>query len=119
VTASGSFQRQNPAAFLNAAIAGGYVFDFLGVDVNGSTVSPASYVGRFDSDGRGGVTNGLFDSNIGGTPSGQQLFPGGAFCQLDTNGAGTFSAQTTTPISSTALAGDYALGWNEIGRAHV
>src|SRR5205823_3177110 len=30
---------------------------------------------------------------------------------------GTFSAQTTTPISSTALAGDYVLGWNGAGSA--
>jgi hypothetical protein len=104
VTASGSFQRQNPAAFSNAAIAGGYVFDFLGVDVNGSTVSPASYVGRFDSDGRGGVTNGLFDSNIGGTPSGQQPFPGGAFCQLDTNGAGTTFGRGTANIAGQSFA---------------
>jgi hypothetical protein len=32
-TATGSFQRQNPAAFSNPAIAGGYVFDFAGVNV--------------------------------------------------------------------------------------
>ena len=104
VTASGSFQRQNPAAFSNAALAGGYVFDFHGVNVNGSTVTPASYVGRFDTDGRRGVTNGLFDSDIGGTPSGQQLFPGRAFCQLDTNGNGTTFGRGTANIAGQSFA---------------
>src|ERR1700682_4732323 len=33
VTANGSFQRQNTGAFSNPAIAGGYVFDFNGVEV--------------------------------------------------------------------------------------
>ena len=70
------FQRQNPAAFSNTAIAGGYVFDFNGIDVNGSAVNPASYVGRFDADGAGSVGNGLFDSNIGGALSVSNSFPG-------------------------------------------
>lgn len=103
-TASGSFQRQNPAAFSNAAIAGGYVFDFNGVDVNGSAVNPASYVGRFDADGAGGVGNGLFDSNIGGALSGQQLFPAGAFYQLDTNGDGTRFGRGTANIAGRSFA---------------
>src|SRR6202158_4778261 len=37
-TAAGSFQRQNPAAFSNPAIAGGYVFDFNGVKGTGTAV---------------------------------------------------------------------------------
>jgi len=103
-TASGSFQRQNTAAFSNTAIAGGYVFDFNGVDVNGSAVNPASYVGRFDADGAGGVANGLFDSTIGGAPSGQKLFPGGAFFQLDTNGDGTRFGRGTANIAGRPFA---------------
>jgi len=103
-TASGSFQRQNPATFSNAAIAGGYVFDFSGVDVNGSTVDPASFVGRFDADGAGGVRNGLFDSNIGGALSGQQLFPGGEFYQLDANGDGTRFGRGTANIAGGSFA---------------
>jgi hypothetical protein len=100
-TASGSFQRQNTAAFSNAAIAGGYVFDFNGVDVN---VNPASYVGRFDADGAGSIANGLFDSNIGGTLSGQQLFPTGAFYQLDTNGDGATFGRGTANIAGQSFA---------------
>ena len=96
VTASGSFQRQNPAAFSNPAIAGGYVFDFNGVEVTGAV---ASFVGRFDADGAGGVTLGLFDSNIAGSLSGQQPFPAGAFYRLDTNGDGSAWGRGTAQIA--------------------
>src|SRR5258706_4216901 len=78
-TASGSFQRQNPAAFSNPAIAGGYAFDFKGVDVAASVVSTASFVGRFDAGGAGHISSGLFDFNISGTLSRQQTFPPRAF----------------------------------------
>jgi hypothetical protein len=104
VTASGSFQRQNTASFSNAAIAGGYAFDFSGVDTSGNIVNPASFVGRFDADGAGGVSNGLYDSNIGGTLSGQQLFPAGAFCHLDTNGDGTTYGRGTANIAGLSFA---------------
>jgi hypothetical protein len=99
VTASGSFQRQNTAAFTDAAIAGGYVFDFKGVEVAGTTVSPASIVGRFDADGAGGVVNGLFDSNVAGALSGQQSFPTGAFYQVDTNSDGRTFGRGTARIA--------------------
>jgi hypothetical protein len=104
VTASGSLQRQNTAAFTDAAIAGGYVFDFKGVDVAGTVVSPASIVGRFDGDGAGGVANGLYDSNIAGTLSGQQIFPAGAFFQLDANRDGRTFGRGTAKIAGLDLA---------------
>ena len=103
-TASGSFQRQNPAAFSNPAIAGGYVFDFNGVEVAGVAVNPASFVGRFDADGGGGVTLGVFDSNIAGSLSGQQPFPGGAFYRLDTNSDGRTWGRGTAAIAGRAFA---------------
>ena len=103
-TASGSFQRQTASAFTNAAISGGYVFDFNGVDVNGSNVNPASYIGRFDADGASGVGNGLYDSNIGGTASGQQAFPSGAFYSLDSNGNGTNYGRGTAVIAGRTCA---------------
>ena len=99
VTASGSFQRQNTAAFTDKALAGGYVFDFKGVEVTGTTVSPASIVGRFDADGAGGVGNGLFDSNVAGTLSGQQSFPAGAFYQFDPNTGGSTFGRGTAKIA--------------------
>jgi len=98
-TASGSFQRQNTAAFSNPAIAGGYVFDFAGVDYSPSPPVPASIIGRFSADGGGGISNGLFDANIDGAPSNQQAFPPGAFYQVDTNGDGTTYGRGTANIA--------------------
>jgi hypothetical protein len=95
-TASGSFQRQNAAAFSDPAIVGGYVFDFAGIS---ATFNPESIIGRFNADGGGGINSGLFDSNEAGTPSGQQLFPRGAFYQLDTNGDGTNFGRGTANIA--------------------
>jgi hypothetical protein len=103
VTASGTFDRQNSAAFANAAIAGGYMFDFKGVDVSGpaasAVVNPASIVGRFDADGSGNVSNGLYDSNIGGTLSGQQSFATGAFCQIDATTSGSGYGRGTAHLA--------------------
>jgi len=95
-TATGSFQRQNAAAFSNPAIAGGYVFDVAGINVR---LNPESVIGRFTADGNGGISLGLFDSNEAGTPSNQQLFPAGAFYQIDTNGDGTNFGRGTANIA--------------------
>ena len=103
-TAAGSFQRQNPAAFSNPAIAGGYVFDFNGVKVTGTAVSAASVVGRFDADGGGHISGAVFDSNVGGTLSGQQPFPVGAFYQVDTNGDGSAFGRGTANIAGQVFA---------------
>ena len=96
LTASGSFQRQNVAAFSDLAIIGGYVFDFAGIT---ATPNPESVIGRFDAVGGGVITSGLFDSNVAGTPSGQQSFPAGAFYKLDTNGDGINFGRGTANIA--------------------
>ena len=98
-TASGSFQRQNTAAFSNPAIQGGYVFDFNGVDVVAGISNSASIIGRFDASGGGGISSGVFDSNIGGTLSGQQPFPAGAFYQIDPNSDGATFGRATANIA--------------------
>jgi hypothetical protein len=95
-TASGSFQKQNTTAFSNPAIAGGYVFDFSGVS---AALNPESIIGRFNADGGGSINAGLFDSNEAGTLSGQQVFPAGAFYQVDTNGNGTNFGRGTANIA--------------------
>lgn len=95
-TASGSFERQNAAAFSDSAIAGGYVFDFAGIS---AALNPESVVGRFNADGGGGISSGLFDSNEAGALSGQQLFPTGAFYQLDSNGDGANFGRGTANIA--------------------
>ncbi len=101
-TASGSFQRQNPAAFSNPALAAEYVFDFAGVDyspIPPNPPVPTSIIGRFSADGNGGISHGLFDANINGAPSNQQAFPPGAFYQVDTNGDGTTYGRGTANIA--------------------
>jgi hypothetical protein len=95
-TATGSFQRQNAAAFSNPAIANGYVFDFAGINAR---KNPQSIIGRFTADGAGGINTGLFDSNEAGIASNQQLFPTGAFYRLDTNGDGTNFGRGTASIA--------------------
>ncbi len=95
-TATGSFQRQNTAAFSDPAIAGGYVFDFAGINVR---LNPESVIGRFTADGGRGISSGLFDSNEAGTSSNQQLFPAGAFYQIDTNGDGINFGRGTANIA--------------------
>lgn len=95
-TASGSFHRQNNAAFSNSAINAGYVFDFAGISAR---QNPESIIGRFDADSAGGISAGLFDSNEAGTLSGQRLFPAGAFYQVDTNGDGTNFGRGTANIA--------------------
>ena len=112
ITASGSFQRQNTAAFTNAAIVGGYSFDFKGVDVAGTTVSPASIIGRFDADGGGGVLNGVFDSNLAGTLSGQLVFATDSFCRIDANSDGITFGRGTARIAGQ----DYAFYVVDAGR---
>jgi len=95
-TATGSFQRQNTSAFSNPAIAGGYVFDFAGINVR---LNPESVIGRFTADGAGGINSGLLDSNEAGTASNQQLFPAGAFYHIDTNGDGINFGRGTANIA--------------------
>ena len=75
------------------------MFDFKGVDVAGTTVNPASIVGRFDADGSGNVSNGLYDSNIAGTLSGQQSFAAGAFCQIDAGIGGSGFGRGTAHLA--------------------
>ncbi len=84
VTAGGSFQKQDTAAFSITMIASGYVFDFSGVGFDSSNnLVQQSIIGRLDADGGGAILNGLFDSNTAGVLSGQLAFPNGAFYQLD------------------------------------
>ena len=97
-TANGSFQKQTAAAFSTAAITGGYVFEFKGVDAT-STPTPASFVGRFNADGLGGISGSAFDSKIGGTLSGRLPFPSGASYQLDSGGNGATFGRGTAIIA--------------------
>jgi hypothetical protein len=65
VTASGSIDRQNPAAFNNASLAGDYVFGFSGLGANtfGGGASFVTQVGSLTLNGAGGITSGEMDVN--------------------------------------------------------
>jgi hypothetical protein len=62
-TASGSFIKQNAAAFAVTGIANDYAFDFSGVDPNSV---PESIVGHVHADGAGSFVSGVADDNDGG-----------------------------------------------------
>jgi hypothetical protein len=95
-TSSGSFTLQSANAFSVTAIAGPYVFDVAGTDGAGA---PISVVGQFVTNGSGGISSGIFDSNDGSlnpplTPA-QTFGAGGSYSFDPTNGStfgrGTFS----------------------------
>ncbi len=65
-TASGSFVKQDPTAFLVSGISGNYAFDFTGLDA--STIpAPESVVGQFFADSAGHFSTGFADDNDGAT----------------------------------------------------
>jgi hypothetical protein len=65
-TASGTFAKQNTAAFSLSGIANNYAFDFSGLDPNGV---PESFLGHLLADGAGTFTSGIGDDNDGGVPT--------------------------------------------------
>jgi hypothetical protein len=62
-TASGSLDKQNPAAFSAAAMAGTYVFNLLGTDSIGQ---PEASVGSFTVDSASNIIGGVQDTNDNG-----------------------------------------------------
>jgi hypothetical protein len=61
-TASGSFIKQDPSAFLVSGISGNYAFDLSGVDPTGAA---ESLLGQFFANSAGGFTTGFADDNDG------------------------------------------------------
>ena len=61
-TASGSFVKQDPTAFLVSGISGNYAFDFSGLD---SSSLARSVVGQFFANSAGQFTTGFADDNDG------------------------------------------------------
>jgi hypothetical protein len=73
-TASGNFIKQSSSAFNLGGLSNNYVFDFSGTDP--VTAAPASFVGRFNSNGAGQINSGLEDINSGGQFSTARTFTG-------------------------------------------
>jgi hypothetical protein len=82
-TAAGQANLQDPTFFNAGGLNGTYVFDFSGV--HGSLL--LSQIGEFTSDGLGNITNGLVDTNDGGTISPSAPFTGSYL--INSNGRGT------------------------------
>jgi hypothetical protein len=88
----GFIEKQDPAAFNNAAFAGGYAFRFNGIDDN----SVISLAGRMTADGAGGnLTAGVMDINDGGTATTNAAFDG-TYDLSAGNGRGTALVNTPT-----------------------
>jgi len=87
-TAIGQANLQDPTFFNAGGLNGTYVFDFSGV--HGS--SPLSQIGEFTSDGLGNITNGLVDTNDGGTISSSTPFTGSYLVNSNGRGTATFGS---------------------------
>ena len=70
---SGVLLQQDPSAFTGAPVSGNYAFGFLGIDSSQNRFGEA---GSFTSNGSGGLTSGLLDSNDNGTVSSGVAFTG-------------------------------------------
>jgi Bacterial Ig-like domain (group 2) len=65
-TSSGTFEKQDPAAFNAGAVLGNYVFRLGGLD---SSANRIAEIGVFSADGAGSISNGLEDVNDNGVGS--------------------------------------------------
>ena len=91
-TASGTFVKQNTAAFSLAGIANKYAFDFSGLDPNGV---PESIVGHLNADGAGSfLADSVADDNDGGfatPPAGPSSLAGSTYA-IDSLNQGDLAA---------------------------
>jgi hypothetical protein len=87
-TATGQANLQDATFFNAGGLNGTYVFDFSGVH----GASPLSQIGEFTSDGLGNITNGLVDTNDGGTISPSAPFTGSYLVNSNGRGTATFGS---------------------------
>jgi hypothetical protein len=80
---TGFLEKQDPSAFMNSALTGGYAFHFDGV----SATAEMSAAGRFSANGAGAMTAGVEDINDGGVVSPNVAFTG--TYDVASNGRGT------------------------------
>lgn len=87
---SGSFNIQNTADFLATSVSGTYVFDFPGVSLSGTSVTPISLIGTITPNGSGVISGGVFDTNDANNGHiGPSTFSPGSF-QLDPTYGSTY-----------------------------
>jgi hypothetical protein len=92
---TGFFEKQDPSAFMNSALTGGYAFRFDGVDYDdvNQVLVDMSAAGRFTASGAGAMTAGIEDINDGGTVSPNVAFTG--TYDVASSGRGTGSMPDT------------------------
>lgn len=87
---SGSFNIQNVNDFLATSVSGTYVFDFPGVSLAGTNVTPISLIGTITPNGTGVISGGVFDTNDANNGHiGPSTFSPGSF-QLDPTYGSTY-----------------------------
>ena len=90
---TGFFEKQDPSAFMNSALTGGYAFRFDGV----SATAAMSAVGRFTASGAGAMNAGVEDINDGGVVSTNMAFTG--TYSVAATGRGTASVTNSSGTS--------------------
>jgi len=97
VTASGSFDLQDPSTFSTSKLQGKYVFNFSGLGVNGS----AGTAGQWTMNGAGNISSGEFDLNDGGGVTVDSPLSGSYSIKSSSTGRGmaTLSGFYTAPIN--------------------
>jgi hypothetical protein len=87
---SGSFNLQNVNDFLATSVNGTYVFDFPGVSLSGTNVTPISLIGTIAPNGSQIITGGVFDTNDANNGHiGPSTFSPGSY-QLDPTYSATY-----------------------------
>jgi Bacterial Ig-like domain (group 2) len=97
-TSSGTFEKQDPAAFNSGAVVGNYVFRLSGLDSGGSRMAE---VGVFSADGAGNISNGLEDLNDNGATSSSVAVSG--TYTVGANGRGTEVLSTSMGSANFAI----------------
>ena len=88
----GTIEKQDPSAFLNSALNGGYAFMFSGFGENGALAAS----GRFTADGAGGISEGAEDHNDGGVVSVNIPFTGTYSVGASRRGTASFTSSLGT-----------------------
>jgi hypothetical protein len=104
---TGFFEKQDPSAFMNSALTGGYAFHFegAGYDDVSQSYGPLAAAGRFTADGAGTMNAGVEDINNAGLVTTNFAFTG--TYNVASSGRGT--AAVTTPGGGTSQFSVYVI----------
>ncbi|HUI61603.1 MAG TPA: hypothetical protein VLX90_15350, partial [Steroidobacteraceae bacterium] len=95
--AEGFMRRQDATAFSQAAVAGGYAFEFVGEDALSQHIAT---IGVLAADGAGGVANGQLDTNDAGQTAPAPSSATGSYGTIDANGRATMAVSVDGKAAS-------------------